>query len=201
MDNARALEMPCGKPYFSSMDSFSTRASALRQTRLPALAGAAFAMTLLLQAPAAFAACGGQVLTSYNESPVALAQRCGTTVQDLRLANPGLNLNKPLTGVQVDIPSNKPKKYIPDAIDRGAPPASSVLGPIPHSHNPIRPSNYQRSVDAAPYDATAYTIRGGDTLGRIASRAGVSLQSLMAANPGVDPRRLQVGGSLSIPIE
>lgn len=159
---------------------------------LPLFAAAVTSGFVLFQAPA-FAACGGQVLTSYSESPVALAQRCGTTVQDLRMANPGLNLNKPLTGVQVDIPSNKPKRYIPEAIDKGAPPASSVLGPVPHSHAPIRPMAYR------PGDDASYTIRSGDTLGAIADRNGVALDNLIAANPGVDPRRLRVGGRLVIP--
>lgn len=44
-----------------------------------------------------------------------------------------------------------------------------------------------------------YAIQSGDTLSRIAQRFGVSLSSLMAANPTVDPKRLQIGQKIVIP--
>ena len=45
----------------------------------------------------------------------------------------------------------------------------------------------------------SYEVRKGDILGRIAKRHGVSLQELMAANPQVNPRRLRIGSTLTIP--
>jgi len=44
-----------------------------------------------------------------------------------------------------------------------------------------------------------YVIKSGDLLGKIAQQFGVSLAELLAANPGVDPRRLQVGQKIVIP--
>lgn len=44
-----------------------------------------------------------------------------------------------------------------------------------------------------------YTIQSGDTLSSIASQAGVKLQSLLNANPGIDPRRLRIGQAITIP--
>ena len=44
-----------------------------------------------------------------------------------------------------------------------------------------------------------YSIQSGDTLSRVAQRFGVSLSSLMAANPTVDPKRLQIGQVIVIP--
>lgn len=38
----------------------------------------------------------------------------------------------------------------------------------------------------------AYRVKSGDTLSRIARRNGLILKSLQAANPGLDPKRLQV---------
>lgn len=53
---------------------------------------------------------------------------------------------------------------------------------------------------AAPACAgTSYTIRPGDTFYAIAARYGISLQALIAANPGVDPNRLVVGQTICIP--
>ncbi len=44
-----------------------------------------------------------------------------------------------------------------------------------------------------------HTIASGDTLAKLASQYGVSLSSIQAANPTVDPRRLQIGQKVRIP--
>jgi len=44
-----------------------------------------------------------------------------------------------------------------------------------------------------------YTVKAGDTLGKIAHKNGVSLSALKAANPGVEPTKLKVGQKLTIP--
>ena len=49
-------------------------------------------------------------------------------------------------------------------------------------------------------NGTLYTIRAGDTMFDIATRFGVTLQALLAANPQVaDPNRIYAGQSLCIP--
>ncbi|MCS7011428.1 MAG: LysM peptidoglycan-binding domain-containing protein [Anaerolineales bacterium] len=45
-----------------------------------------------------------------------------------------------------------------------------------------------------------YTIRPNDTLAGIASRYGVTVEALLAANPGVRPTALKVGSQLVIPL-
>lgn len=44
-----------------------------------------------------------------------------------------------------------------------------------------------------------YTVKTGDTPSAIARKYGVRLDALMAANPRLDPRKLQVGATLNIP--
>ena len=44
-----------------------------------------------------------------------------------------------------------------------------------------------------------HEIRSGDTFYALARRFGVSLEAILAANPGVDPRNLQVGQLVCIP--
>ncbi len=44
-----------------------------------------------------------------------------------------------------------------------------------------------------------YTVAAGDTLSQIAQKFNVSLDSLLAANPGVDPNAMSVGSILKIP--
>lgn len=45
-----------------------------------------------------------------------------------------------------------------------------------------------------------YTIRPGDTLYQIAQFYRVSLDDLIEANPGIDPRRLSIGQIICIPL-
>jgi LysM repeat protein len=54
-------------------------------------------------------------------------------------------------------------------------------------------------ITAAP-TAQTYTVQKGDTLTAIATRFGVTLEALRAANPQVtDPTKLQIGQVLTIP--
>lgn len=45
-----------------------------------------------------------------------------------------------------------------------------------------------------------YTVRNGDTMSAIALRNNISLDALLAANPGVDPASLPIGTVLVIPV-
>ncbi len=45
-----------------------------------------------------------------------------------------------------------------------------------------------------------YVIRAGDTLYSIARRYGVTVDALIAANPGINPRNLRIGEKICIPI-
>jgi LysM repeat protein len=44
-----------------------------------------------------------------------------------------------------------------------------------------------------------YTIKAGDTLGKVAKAHGVGLDALEAVNPGVDSRHLKIGQKLNLP--
>ena len=44
-----------------------------------------------------------------------------------------------------------------------------------------------------------YVIQSGDTLGKVASSFGITLDKLLAANPGVQPRYLRAGQKILIP--
>lgn len=52
---------------------------------------------------------------------------------------------------------------------------------------------------ACPQGTMPYTIRAGDTFFLIARTFGVSLDALLAANPGVDPDRLMIGQIICVP--
>lgn len=60
-------------------------------------------------------------------------------------------------------------------------------------------SSPSKAPDATPGESGVYTIKSGDTLGRIAAAYNVTLSELQEANPGVDPRRLRIGQQIVVP--
>ena len=123
-----------------------------------------------------------------------------------------------------DIPSTWKAKRIEDRIgarlasfDRPAPSRSLASGaqsrPAPQTTEP-RPAgpasqttaqatapaeSAPAPAEAAAEEAATYVVKSGDTLDGIARRNGVTLAELEAANPGLEPRRLQVGQEIAIP--
>lgn len=54
-------------------------------------------------------------------------------------------------------------------------------------------------ADRPQVGSETYRVKPGDTLSQIARRHGISLKSLQAANPGVDPKRLRIHQVLRLP--
>lgn len=58
----------------------------------------------------------------------------------------------------------------------------------------------EANSDSTQSDATsAYTIKDGDTLAKVAAATGISIAELQAANPDADTSMLQIGQSISVP--
>lgn len=57
----------------------------------------------------------------------------------------------------------------------------------------------QTQATTCPTGTTPYIIKAGDTFFNIARTFGISLESLIAANPGVDPNRLTIGQRICVP--
>ncbi len=55
-------------------------------------------------------------------------------------------------------------------------------------------------TSSAPSTAPGvYLIESGDNFAKVASKLGISLQTLLDANPGVNPRALQIGQKINVP--
>jgi peptidoglycan endopeptidase LytE len=86
-------------------------------------------------------------------------------------------------------------------------PAAPVTGqqppaiqPMPTAVPPVQPAPVVPTVAApAAAGASEYVIASGDTLGAIAKKNGVSLKALIEANPGINPKKLQIGHKVQIP--
>jgi LysM repeat protein len=97
------------------------------------------------------------------------------------------------------------------AISRASAPASPSTATLAPAHAQLTPGAGQPSqtmaarANSAPGSPAAsavvrtHTIKAGETPTIIARKYGVKVDALMAANPRLDPRRLQVGQSLNIP--
>lgn len=62
----------------------------------------------------------------------------------------------------------------------------------------------QRGTPTATGTATAartYTVKAGDTPAAIARKYNLKLDALMAANPGLDPRKMKVGQTMNLPAQ
>ncbi len=76
---------------------------------------------------------------------------------------------------------------------------TSTPAPAPTSTSSTSDKETESPAATSTGSGGTYTIQSGDTFARIAAQNGISLQSLMDANPGVDPRRLRVGQRVIIP--
>jgi LysM repeat protein len=87
--------------------------------------------------------------------------------------------------------------------------AAATAAPSPVETNPVSPvpaaeaqkpaPQLETRTPASPRTTRTYVVKSGDSPYGIAKRNGVRLEALMAANPGLDPRRLRVGQELNLP--
>lgn len=55
------------------------------------------------------------------------------------------------------------------------------------------------AAPGAPTNNGKYKVQKGDYPGKIAKKLGVTTKELLDANPGLDPKRLQIGQELNVP--
>ena len=86
------------------------------------------------------------------------------------------------------------------------PVTSPTVNPVPSQPQPnISAAAGSRTEDHPTHSTVlketlrTHTVVAGETAVRIARRYGVSLDALLAANPGLEPRRMRVGQVLNIP--
>ena len=108
--------------------------------------------------------CASYITVQWGDTLSGIAATCGTTVDAIRAANPGL-------GWWV---------Y-----------AGQVLN---------IPTGYASAPVSHPTYGGTYVVQRGDTLGKIAARAGVSLSSILAVNPQIwNPSLIYTGQVINLP--
>jgi peptidoglycan DL-endopeptidase LytF len=114
-----------------------------------------------------------------------LSQFYGVSVQSILDLNPGINPENLQIGSTLCIP-----------IAQKEPAPMTTTAPITKTDPLISATP---SVNC-PKGAFRYTVQGGDTLWKLSRFYGVSVQSILDLNPGINPENLQIGSTLCIPI-
>jgi len=112
-----------------------------------------------------------------------IAQKFGVTTQDILAANPGLNPNRIYPGQTINIPG--PSGSVP-------PPAGATPTPAPATGVTPAPA-------PIPGGPTTHTVQRGEWLWGIARKYSITVEALVAANPGINPNFVYPGQVLNIP--
>ena len=119
-----------------------------------------------------------------------LSQTFGISTQSILDANPGVNSQNLQIGSTLCIPASQ---ATPAPSGKAAPPVKTV--PM------IQTAPLTSEMPATcPEGTFAYTIQSGDTIWRLSQTYGISTQSILDANPGINPQNLQIGSTLCIPV-
>lgn len=92
------------------------------------------------------------------------------------------------------VPAGSNVAVAPAPVTAPQPPVGVTSAPpVPAPIVPVAPTA------PATGETREYVIASGDTLGALAHKNGISLKTLMEANPGVNPKKLKVGQKIQIP--
>lgn len=131
-----------------------------------------------------------------------IAQRFGVSVAALLDYNPGIQPEALRVGQILDIPVLVTATPVAPPPEPSATPLPATAAPMAGpSATPtaVPPSPTPAPPTATPVPIQRYTIQRGDTLNLIAQRFGVTVDQILAANPGLQPEALQIGQEIIIP--
>jgi LysM repeat protein len=154
--------------------------------------------------------CGGTYVAEAGETLDSIAATCGTTVAAITAANPGLSgvLSAGQTLIVPGIAPTTPVTPVAPTPVEVIYPSATVVNNYYNTYNyydtaPMTyynpaPVNYNTGYSGG-YNGT-YIVQYGDTFSAIASRFGVSVYNLWAANPQVwDINLIYVGQAIRVP--
>lgn len=154
----------------------------------------------------------GRYTIKSGDTLSAIAASFGVTLDDLLTANPGINPTALRAGDTIHLPDTtgaaptprpqtSPTAVTATEVPPTAAPATEAP-PLP-TNTPLPPPPAETPAPGAtPTPASlgqTYTVQSGDIPETIAAKFGITVDALLAANPGVDPTNLQIGQVLIIP--
>jgi LysM repeat protein len=128
--------------------------------------------------------CGGPYVVDAGDTLNSIAARCGTSVSAITTANSGVA--DPLRpGQTLNLPGSGPS---------GSSISSSIVSSDPTYTNTS--NNYTPPPQVVTYSSGTYVVQYGDTFSAIASRHGLSINQLWAANPYIGNINLLYAGQV-----
>ncbi len=118
-----------------------------------------------------------------------VAERFGISLEDLLAANPDINPATLHVGDVIALPQGT-DPAAPEPTEEPA--AEDTPTPEAEPTEPL-PTNTPSSL------GQTYTVQSGDIPVTIAEKFGITVEELLAANPGIDATNLQIGQVLVIP--
>jgi membrane-bound lytic murein transglycosylase D len=88
----------------------------------------------------------------------------------------------------------------PEVIRGITPPGKRTVLRVPAGQGALFRDNFARIPPSERVTFVEHRVARGETLSHIARRYGVRVDDLSAANPRVDPRRLQIGQRITVPV-
>jgi len=136
----------------------------------------------------------GVPLTSLGEKELANVRKLASENNDLRQQIEQLKAQLAQRGATptiASVPESKGTNLVPvqqNLVARADPPAERPKPPASRDPQQSTPS------------ARTYVVKAGDTPAAIARANGISISSLLNANPGIEPRRIKPGQPLNLPL-
>jgi len=146
---------------------------------------------------------GGSTYTVKSGDTLAgIASRFGVSLEDLRAANANIDASSLSVGQTIRLPQDASPPAAGATSEPPPPePPTAVPPTVGIANTPLPPEN---TPVPAPTATTAslgqtYTVQQGDIPVSIAAKFGITVEALLAANPGINPNNLHIGDVLVIP--
>jgi LysM repeat protein len=136
---------------------------------------------------------GGSTYTIKSGDTLAtVAARFGFTIEEIVAENPDVDPRALSVGQVIRLPKLS-----------GTPPPAPTEDPDPEAtataESPAEDTPVPEATSTPASLGQTYVVEAGDIPETIAAKFGITTEALLAANPGIDPRGLQIGQVLIIP--
>jgi len=99
-----------------------------------------------------------------------------------------------------EVSQDEIERLNPEVVRGITPPGRQTLLRVPPGQARVFRRNYELIPPSERVTFVEHRVASGETLSHVAQRYGIPLRDLEAANPGLNPRLLQIGQQLTVPI-